>query len=121
MNLRKADIDKLVGVDQRLQAVVFRVAFLAERPFLISEGLRTPERQRLLYAQKKTKTLNSKHIIGHAVDCYPTDTAYSKIAQRRDEFTWLVDLARVVSHEMRIPMTFGYDWGWDAPHWELKT
>lgn len=116
--LTDADERKLVGVNYRLVAVVRRVAAESPRRFLVAEGLRTKQRQRELFAQGKTKTLNSKHIIGRAVDCYPTDG--KKIAVLRDEFTWLVELARRVSSEMGTPLVFGHDWGWDSPHWELK-
>jgi hypothetical protein len=38
---------------------------------LITEGLRTKERQLQLYGEGKTKTLNSKHLEGKAIDICP--------------------------------------------------
>jgi peptidoglycan LD-endopeptidase CwlK len=40
---------------------------------LVVETVRTKERQKLLYAEGKSKTLNSKHFTGLAVDLCPLD------------------------------------------------
>ena len=69
--LTRADERKLVGLNKNLVALVRRVALVTPVPFIVVEGIRTKARQRELFAQRKTKTLNSKHIIGRAVDCAP--------------------------------------------------
>lgn len=116
--LTPADQRKLVGLNKNLVALVHRVALVAPVPFLVVEGLRTKQRQRELFAAKKTKTLNSKHIIGRAVDVVPiVDGALS---WKWDDFMPLVECAKRCASDMSLPMTFGYDWGWDAPHWEMK-
>ena len=38
--------------------------------FGISEGMRTKERQKILYDTGKSQTMNSRHLTGHAVDVY---------------------------------------------------
>ncbi|MDR3078866.1 MAG: hypothetical protein LBU15_02405 [Rickettsiales bacterium] len=39
--------------------------------FAIVEGLRTPQRQKMLYQSGKSRTLNSKHCEGRAIDIVP--------------------------------------------------
>lgn len=39
--------------------------------FKVLETMRTPERQRELFKDGKSQTLNSKHLNGHAVDLVP--------------------------------------------------
>lgn len=116
--LSRADERKLVGLNKNLVALVHRVALVTPVPFIVVEGLRTKGRQRQLFAQRKTKTLNSKHIIGRAVDCAPMVNGV--LSWWWHDFTPLVQCAKECASEMSLPMTFGYDWGWDAPHWEMK-
>lgn len=114
---READERKLVGLDARLIQVVRRVALTGPH-FIISEGLRTQQRQRELFREGKTKTLKSKHSLGLAVDCYPV---VAPIAQLRwSDYRPLVVAAKQAAKELGVPMRFGYDWGWDAPHWEIN-
>lgn len=120
--LTGADERKLVGVNARLVAVVRAVAASGVK-FVVSEGVRTKARQRQLVALGKSKTMNSKHLIGRAVDCYPLGVGAVQRGERdwrRSDFTVLVDAARRESQRLGIPLEFGYDWGWDSPHWEMK-
>ena len=117
--LTDADKRKLVGVDARLVTVVYHVAERTDIPFIVVEGVRTLARQRDLLKQRKTKTLKSNHVIGRAVDCAPR-SVLGKVPWPYEDFRPLVDCAKQVSVELGIAMEFGFDWGWDAPHWELK-
>lgn len=68
MELSARDRARLVGVHPELIRVV---EIAASRTFLkwrVNEGLRTPERQKELMADKASMTLNSRHLTGHAVD-----------------------------------------------------
>lgn len=116
--LSDADERKLVGVDPRLVRVVRRVALLVDQPFRVTEGVRTLQRQKQLYKEKKTKTLNSKHLTGRAVDVAPLVNGVPSYDWA--QYKRLVAVAKQVAKETETPMAFGYDWGWDAPHWELK-
>lgn len=72
---------RLVGVHPKMVAVVERAILKSAVDFSVSEGVRTPERQKELYAQGRSKpgpkvtwTLASNHFknaktgYGHAVD-----------------------------------------------------
>ena len=66
MGLTKRSEERLAGVDKRLVDTVKEVAKWL--PIQVTEGLRAPERQAALVKAGKSKTLNSKHLEGKAVD-----------------------------------------------------
>lgn len=57
---------RLKGVHPDLVRVVERAR--ESTPFIVTEGLRTSARQRELFNAGATRTLNSRHLTGHAVD-----------------------------------------------------
>lgn len=117
-SLSAKDEKKLVGVDPRLVSFVRRMALVSPVVFTVTEGVRTKKRQKELYAQKLTKTLNSKHLTGDAVDIAPV--IKGKVSYDWTHYHALIKRAKAEAVTMKIAMIFGYDWGWDAPHWELK-
>lgn len=66
--LGKRSRSKLVGVHPDLVRVVEHAIQITEQDFAVIEGLRTLERQRRLVKIGASKTLNSRHLTGHAVD-----------------------------------------------------
>jgi len=60
--------ERLKGVHPDLVRVVERAIQLTEVDFTVLEGLRTAARQQQLMANGATKTMNSRHLTGHAVD-----------------------------------------------------
>lgn len=60
--------NNLKGVNPQLVDVVRRALELSSVDFGITEGLRTQERQKQLYAEGKSQTMNSRHLTGEAVD-----------------------------------------------------
>ena len=67
-NLSKRSLSKLQGVDERLIAVVRYAISVTKTDFAVICGLRTIEEQRELVAKGASKTMNSRHIGGFAVD-----------------------------------------------------
>lgn len=131
--------DKLKGVHPNLIKVVERAIALSEIDFFVNEGVRTPERQKELYAQGRTKpgkvvtwTLKSNHFInpktgyGHAVDVYafPFNTNQTPETSKKIAKAFLT-----AAHELDIPIRWGADWDRDgvfyekgesdSPHFEL--
>jgi peptidoglycan LD-endopeptidase CwlK len=118
---------KLRGVHPDLVRVVERAADICPIPFEVTEGLRTLERQKQLKRQGLSKTLNSRHLTGHAVDLVPVVdvTGDGKVT---GEDMWhhaqLVKLSPFIKRafaEERVPYEWGGDWknAWDKPHWQL--
>jgi len=68
LSLSQRSRDKLAGVHPDLVRVVERAIELTEIDFVVTEGLRTVERQKQLVAAGASATMNSRHITGHAVD-----------------------------------------------------
>lgn len=115
--------NNLVGVDERLALLVGYVLGISEVDFFVNEGVRSTEKQRRLYKQGKSKcdgVLNiSKHQEGKAIDIYyvgwkntddPKDVRWAK----------LIKTFKFAGKKLGLKLEFGYDWGWDKPHIELK-
>jgi len=66
--LSQRSLDKLEGVDKRLQRVVQYAIGVSKVDFGVICGLRTLEEQKELVAKGASQTLKSKHLDGHAVD-----------------------------------------------------
>lgn len=116
MSLDPRSLKKLQGVRPELAAVIKEAANRTK--FRVTEGLRDRHRQAMLVKQKKSKTLNSRHITGHAID-------FIAIGEDGIATYDMDDMARVVkvikecAAEQGVKIECGFDWGWDAPHVEL--
>ena len=65
--LGKKSQKALIGVHPDIVKVVTRALEISVIDFAVIEGLRTLERQKVLYPAGATKTLKSRHLTGHAV------------------------------------------------------
>ena len=110
--------ERLAGVDNSLCKVAILAAQKSDCDITVSEGLRTKERQEQLFKEGKSKTMNSKHLTGRAVDLYALDNG--KI--NWNGFENLVRLMKQSATELGVKITCGYDWAgsWDKPHFELS-
>lgn len=118
-SLSKRSIERLAGVHQDLVDVVKLAITLTEVDFGVTEGLRTVERQRELVAKGASKTMNSRHLTGHAVDL---------VAYIGSEVRWDWPLYHKIAEAMKraakalgVPIVWGGDWKSfkDGPHFEL--
>lgn len=66
--LSKRSLKALEWVHPDLVKVVQRAIELTEVDFVVTEGLRTKERQAELFKAGASQTMNSRHLTGHAVD-----------------------------------------------------
>ena len=119
---------KLNGVHKDLVAVVEKAITLSSKDFTIIEGLRSIERQKQLYAAGKSKTLNSRHITGHAVDLAPwpingdfDSDGILNIADW-DEYYPIADAMKEAAQDLGVSLEWGGDWkGFpDGPHFQLS-
>lgn len=136
--LGQRSLANLVGVHPKLIAVVKRALAISKQDFLVLEGVRTPTRQRELYAQGRTKpgkkvtwTLTSNHFknaetgYGHAVDLCPFPVDWNSAAK----FDAIYRAMMQASTELNTPIRSGMDWDrdgklreakeTDSPHFEL--
>jgi len=98
----------LAGVHLDLRKVILRAVPLSPHEFVITEGMRTRERQVELVKAGASKTMNSRHLTGHAVDLAPVIGGYV-----RWDWPLFFDLARAVQHaaiELNIVIEWGGCW-----------
>ena len=118
--LSKRSLDRMVGVHPQLVAVVKRAIEITEVDFVVLEGLRTRERQVELVAKGASKTMNSRHITGHAVDI----GAWVAGTVRWDWplYYKLADAMKQAAKELSVDMEWGGDWRTfkDGPHYQLS-
>ena len=115
----------LVGVHPDLVAVVRRAAEIMPGGFIITEGMRTKERQRELFAKGLSKTMNSRHLTGHAVDLA---AMIDFDGDGKPEVRWdwglyekLAVAMKTAADELKVKIVWGGDWTSfrDGPHFEL--
>jgi peptidoglycan LD-endopeptidase CwlK len=112
--------NNLVGVHPHLVAIMERAIAITEIDFVVIEGLRTIERQRELVAKGASRTMNSRHLTGHAVDIVPL--LDGEISWRWPLYRELAPFIKAAARDCRYPIQWGGDWKTfkDAPHWELS-
>lgn len=109
----------LKGVHPDLVSVVRRAAELSPIKFEVIEGLRTVERQKQLVAAGASKTMNSRHITGHAIDLAPT--VEGQIRWDWPLFRQIAPAMKQAAQDKGISIVWGGDWKTfkDGPHFEL--
>lgn len=117
--LGSRSLSRLEGVHPDLVRVVKKAAAMSSLDFTVLEGLRTLDRQRKLLAQGASKTLNSRHITGHAVDLAPLIDG--KVSWDWPLYHRLAKIIKAAAADENVPITWGGDWRTfkDGPHWEL--
>lgn len=109
---------RLEGVHPDLVRVIRRAARNAPFNVSVIEGLRSIETQRRYVASGASKTMNSRHLTGHAVDLAPMDG---------DAVSWawplyykLAPVVKQAAKDEGVPIEWGGDWKFkDGPHWQL--
>jgi peptidoglycan LD-endopeptidase CwlK len=110
----------LAGVHEDLVRVVRLAAERTDLDFIVTEGLRTKERQAKLVAAGASQTMNSKHLTGRAVDL-------AAVVDGNVRWDWplyhkLAKVMKEAATELKVPIVWGGDWRSfkDGPHFELK-
>jgi peptidoglycan L-alanyl-D-glutamate endopeptidase CwlK len=111
---------RLEGVHSDLVAVVELAIIMTPVDFTVIEGRRTPERQRELYRAGATKTLNSRHLTGHAVDLAPL--VKGQVRWDWPLFHQLAPAVKDAAQALGVRIEWGGDWPRfpDGPHFELS-
>jgi peptidoglycan LD-endopeptidase CwlK len=110
---------RLTGVHPALVAVVEAAFARSPVDFMITEGLRTPERQASLVKAGASRTLKSRHLTGHAVDV-------AALVDGEVRWDWplyarIAKAFKSAALELNTPVVWGGDWKRlrDGPHFEL--
>lgn len=117
----------LKGVHPDLVRVMTAALQAAPFPFRVIDGLRTLDEQKELVRTKKSKTMRSRHLTGHAVDLVPwqdldkdgkveTEEIFNAAQMRL-----LAPVIKAAAAKLGVAIEWGGDWRtfYDGPHWQL--
>lgn len=92
---------------------------------IVLEGIRSPERQKQLVAEGKSKTMNSRHLTGDAVDLAPYPIDWNDKKRFEEMASHMLAASKLVG----VRITWGGDWNengrsddekfYDGPHFQL--
>ena len=134
-NLSQKSLDRLNGVDERLQRVVKRAIQLSKQDFMVLEGVRTRQQCMTNYGKGRTiaqcvakgvpaqyanpnaakvtwlnNPFASKHVSGKAVDLVPYPVDWNDLKK----FDVIAQAMLQASKELGIPIRWGADWDADG-------
>lgn len=139
----KSSLAKLKGVAPKLVSVMMEAIITSPFDFTITDGVRSINEQRALYAQGRTKPgpivtqrdgvrLKSNHQpkdngYGYAVDIYPYVDGKIDFNDRAGRMNKIADNIKRVAAKQGVKVIWGGDWTVahdglvDRPHFELRT
>lgn len=106
--LSQKSLDRLSGVPPDLMAVVKRAIEITEVDFAVLEGVRSKARQAQLVASGASKTMDGRHLTGHAVDL----AAYVAGSPRWDWplYYKLAEAVQQAAKELNVQIVWGGVW-----------
>lgn len=117
--LSERSVRRLAGVHPRLVALVREAVALSPVDFMVTEGLRTPERQAALVRAGASRTRRSRHLTGHAVDV-------AALVDGQVRWDWplyprIAAAFKAAAARQGTAIVWGGDWSSlkDGPHFEL--
>jgi peptidoglycan L-alanyl-D-glutamate endopeptidase CwlK len=117
--LSERSLKRLTGVHPRLIALVREAAALSPVDFMVTEGLRTSERQTVLVRAGASRTMRSRHLTGHAVDI-------AALVDGQVRWDWplyprIAAAFKAAATRQGTAIVWGGDWPRlkDGPHFEL--
>lgn len=117
--LGKRSRERLRGVHPDLVKVVERAIQITQVDFTVLEGFRSVARQRKLVKSGASKTMNSRHLTGHAVDL----GAYvdGEISWHWPHYYVIEKAMKQAAKELGVIIEWGGDWKSfkDGPHYQL--
>ena len=99
--------------------------------FFVSEGLRSDVDQNKYYKKGTSKLdgykkrgrhqddLSTPEIDSRAIDIYYVGWT-NKDASNDPRWTKLYEHGKLCANKLGIKLVYGFDWGWDKPHYELE-
>ena len=111
---------KLSLVHPDLQKVVHAAIKVTAVEFIVTEGLRTLQRQEELLKARATTTMNSRHLTGHAVDVAAIVNSHADWHPQL--YHHIADAFLAESAKLQIPLIWGGNWLTfkDLCHFELN-
>lgn len=121
-SLGNRSLSNLKGVHPDLVKVVKRAIQLTSQDFTVIEGLRSTRRQADLVRKGFSKTMNSRHITGHAVDIIPYPIPRDWDRYQPSQWLNIEEAMKKAAKELDVDLQWGGDWKSfiDRPHWQLS-
>ena len=116
--LSNRSLSNLVGVHPYLAYAVMEAIKITKQDFMVLDGVRTAKEQQALVDRGVSKTNNSYHLYGLAVDL----VAYvdGKPSWEEKYYKDIANAMKAVIEMCGLPIEWGYDkWKWDMPHWQI--
>jgi len=116
----KRSLDRMRGIHPDLVQVMKLAISRSPIDFAVLEGLRTKERQQELVAKGASKTMNSRHLTGHAIDVAPL--LNGQVSWDWPLYHQLAPVIKEAAEELDVDLEWGGDWTSfkDGPHWQLS-
>ncbi|MFV1484536.1 MULTISPECIES: M15 family metallopeptidase [unclassified Phaeobacter] len=116
----KRSMKRAEGVHPDLVAVMKLAISRSPVDFTVLEGLRTKERQRQLVKSGASKTMNSRHLTGHAIDVAPL--LNGEVSWDWPLYHQIAPVIKDAAEELAVDIEWGGDWTSfkDGPHWQLS-
>jgi len=113
-------LDRLKGVHPLLVKCAQMALERSTIDFEISEGLRSLERQKALYEAKKSRTMNSYHLVGKAVDVFAIIDG--KVDWNLKSYAEINKAFQSAAKELGIKITWGGSWKSivDGVHFQIE-
>jgi len=110
---------RLEGVHPDLIAVFDLAIQRTPIDFTVLEGLRSRDRQAQLFRSGASKTMNSRHLTGHAVDVAPL--LNGAVSWDWPLYYRLEPVIKQAASDLGVSIEWGGDWRSfkDGPHWQL--
>ncbi|WGM30408.1 M15 family metallopeptidase [Brevundimonas sp. NIBR11] len=110
---------RLKGVHPALVGVIEAAILTTPVDFMVTEGLRSKDRQAGLVRAGASRTLNSRHLTGHAVDV-------AAVVDGAIRWDWplyprIAEAIKAAAKARSVALVWGGDWPRlrDGPHFEL--
>jgi len=118
--LSERSLNNLKYVRPDIVKVVKKAIELTKTDFMVFEGLRTEERQKQLVSDGMSKTFDSYHLYGLAVDLIPY--VDGKLTWSTDYYKSILEAVKQAEKDLGLyVLNNGYEmWGWDNYHFQSK-
>ena len=104
-NWSSRSLRNLQGVHPDLIAVANEALRITQKDFMVIDGVRTIQEQRLLFKKGKSQTMRSRHLTGHAIDIVPYPVSWDF-----DDFYPLGNAFIKAAKNMDVPVRWGGNW-----------
>ena len=124
----KSSERRLIGIHKDLVRVIHRALEISDIDFSVTYGMRTIEEQEEILKKGNSRTMNSRHLTGHAVDLTPwlNGSVDGDIPDNWKYFEQVSKYMKIAAKEYDTQINWGGDWrgDWgsfsDGYHFELN-